>query len=225
MTRKIVAYYRVSTAKQGRSGLGLEAQKAAVAQHAAASGRIVAEFVEVESGKNDARPELARALAACRLHRATLVIAKLDRLSRSAAFLLNLRDAGVRFIAADMPDANEMTIGIMAVVAQHEAKAISERTKAALAAAKARGTALGMAGRDNLKNRLLGSERGAVTRMAKADARARDLADVIGRLKAQGAVTLQELANGLNAEGIETARGGKWAPTQVMRLLIRLDMA
>jgi DNA invertase Pin-like site-specific DNA recombinase len=146
-----VSYLRVSTARQGRSGLGLEAQRQAVADfHAGGAWRHVAEFVEVESGARDTRPRLADALALCGIHGATLVIAKLDRLSRDAAFLLNLQKAGVRFVAADMPEANELVVGIMAVVAQAERKMISARTKAALAAAKVRGMQLG-----NLRNRAL----------------------------------------------------------------------
>ncbi|MXP66153.1 recombinase family protein [Roseomonas sp. M0104] len=192
MAIKLVSYLRVSTSKQGRSGLGLEAQREAVERHAASvGGRIVAEYVEVESGKRANRPQLEAALAACRLHRATLLIAKLDRLSRNAAFLLNLRDAGVKFQAADMPDANEMVVGIMAVVAQNEARMISERTKAALTAAKARGTLLGQAGRHNLANRLVGSVRGAEARTAKANTRAQDLSAVIAELRKAGAVSLE----------------------------------
>src|SRR6516164_1733158 len=141
---KFVAYYRVSTQKQGRSGLGLEAQRHAVAEFLnGGDWKIVGEFTEVESGKRSDRPELARALAMCRLHGARLVIAKLDRLSRNAHFLFGLQEAGVDFVAADMPNANQLTVGIMAVVAQDEAKRISERTKAALAAAERRGTVLG----------------------------------------------------------------------------------
>ena len=132
---KFVSYLRVSTAKQGASGLGLEAQRTAVANFLN-GGRwsVIRELVEIESGKRDNRPKLAEAMALCRLHGATLLVAKLDRLSRDAAFLMNLQKAGVRFIAADMPEANEMTVGIMAVVAQAERKAISRRTKEALAA-------------------------------------------------------------------------------------------
>ncbi len=132
---KFVSYLRVSTAKQGASGLGLAAQRTAVANFLnGGRWKLIAETVEVESGKRDNRPKLAQAMALCRLHDATLVVAKLDRLSRDAAFLMNLQKAGVRFIAADMPEANEMTVGIMAVVAQAERKAISKRTKEALAA-------------------------------------------------------------------------------------------
>src|SRR3954468_5314792 len=141
---RFVSYLRVSTDKQGRSGLGLEAQRTAVAGFLN-GGRweLVAEFVEIETGKRADRPVLAQALATCRLHRAVLVIAKLDRLARDAHFLLGLEKAGVEFVAADMPHANRLTVGIMALVAEEEARATSARTKAALAAAKARGVRLG----------------------------------------------------------------------------------
>jgi DNA invertase Pin-like site-specific DNA recombinase len=141
---KLIAYYRVSTDKQGRSGLGLDAQKAAVTHYVTTTrAKLAASFSEIESGKRIDRPQLLAALAACRLHRATLVIAKLDRLARNAAFLLNLRDSGVEFVACDMPDANRLTVGIMALMAEYEREMISQRTKAALASAKARGTRLG----------------------------------------------------------------------------------
>ena len=141
---RFVAYYRVSTDRQGRSGLGLDAQRDAVARHAAGTGGVVqAAFEEVESGRRNDRPQLARAMAECRLRRCVLLIAKLDRLARDAHFLLGLEKAGVEFIAADMPYANRLTIGVMALVAEEEARATSIRTKAALAAAKARGIKLG----------------------------------------------------------------------------------
>lgn len=141
---KCISYLRVSTARQGLSGLGLEAQRVAVQSYLGSSGgTLLEEFVEVESGKSKTRPNLREALAACRLHGATLVVAKLDRLSRNAAFLLNLQDAGVRFVAADNLNFNELVVGILAVVAQAEGKLISERTRQALAAAKARGVRLG----------------------------------------------------------------------------------
>src|SRR3954469_9367606 len=141
---KFVAYYRVSTAKQGASGLGLEAQQDAVRAHLnGGSWQLVAEVVEVESGKRNDRPKLAEALRLCRLHGATLIIAKLDRLARNVAFISNLMESGVEFTAVDFPQANRLTVHILAAVAEHEAKAISTRTKDALAAAKARGTKLG----------------------------------------------------------------------------------
>ncbi|MBU8543411.1 MULTISPECIES: recombinase family protein [Roseomonadaceae] len=226
-TGKFVSYLRVSTAQQGRSGLGEEAQRKAVADYLnGGQWKLVAEFREVESGKRDDRPQLAAALAACRLHGARLVIAKLDRLSRNAAFLLNLRDAGVKFVAADMPDANEMTIGIMAVVAEAERKMISVRTKGALAAYKARCAAgatlrpLGNPG--NLSNRKLGTDRANVEKTRKANARAVDLASSIQEAKDSGATSLRAIADKLNARGIPTSRGGSWSAVQVSRVLARL---
>ena len=137
---KVVAYFRVSTSAQGQSGLGLDAQRTAVSQFCGGRGcDMVGEFVEVESGKPDARPELARAMHLAKVTGSTLVVAKLDRLSRNVAFLAALQDSGARFLAADMPEANELTVHIMAAVAQAQRKAISRRTKEALAAAKARG--------------------------------------------------------------------------------------
>ena len=134
LQRRAVSYLRVSTGRQGRSGLGIEAQRASVGAYAASTTTdLIDEFIEVESGKLADRPQLARALAACRMHRATLVVAKLDRLARNAHFLLGLRDAGIEFVAVDMPAANRLTVGIMAMVAEEEARLISERTRAALA--------------------------------------------------------------------------------------------
>src|SRR5215213_4230202 len=138
-----VVYLRVSTDRQGRSGLGLEARRVAVASYLAGHGRIVAEVLEVESGRRNDRPELERALALCRAHRATLLVAKLDRLARNVAFVSRLMESGVEFMAADFPQANRLTIHILAAVAEHEARMISDRTRAALAAAKVRGVVLG----------------------------------------------------------------------------------
>src|SRR4051794_11368148 len=144
MAVKFVAYYRVSTAKQSASGLGLEAQREAIGRFLdAGRADVMAEFTEIESGKRTDRPELARAIQACRVYGARLVIAKLDRLSRDAHFLLGLEKAGVDFVAADMPNANRLTVGIMAMVAEEERRMISARTKPALSAAKARGVVLG----------------------------------------------------------------------------------
>lgn len=142
-SKRYIAYYRVSTARQGQSGLGLEAQQTAVRSFVAADAAIVEEFVEVESGRRNDRPQLLKALAACRRHNAVLIIAKLDRLARNVAFVSNLMEAGVDFVAVDMPHASLLTVHILAAVAEHEREMISQRTKAALAAAKARGARLG----------------------------------------------------------------------------------
>ena len=218
---RFIAYYRVSTKRQGRSGLGLEAQKAAVAQFIGDEDLLIKEFSEVESGKNNRRPELAKALEACRLHQATLVIAKLDRLARNASFLMGLRDAGVEFVAVDMPEANRMTVGILAVVAEAEAEAISQRTKAALAAAKARGVKLGTAGPQNLKNVRRVSVEGVKEVKRLADQRAKSLEAIVVPLM-QGGASLNQIAHRLNEENIPTARGGQWSATQVRRVLMRL---
>jgi DNA invertase Pin-like site-specific DNA recombinase len=181
----------------------------------------VKEFVEVESGKRTDRPELAKALPACRLYGATLVIAKLDRLSRDAHFLLGLEKAGVDFVAADMPRANRLTVGIMAMVAEEERRMISERTKAALAAAKRRGVKLGgYHANAGLTAKARKAGHAANARIA-AD-RAADLSPVIAELQACGATSLRAIAEGLNARGIPTARGGKWSAVQVDRVISRL---
>lgn len=218
---RYVAYYRVSTQRQGRSGLGLEAQRQAVSEFLSGNGaKVVAEFTEVESGKRDDRPKLAKALTACRLHGATLVIAKLDRLSRDAAFLLNLQKASVRFVAADMPEANEMVVGIMAVVAQAERKMISERTKAALAAAKKRGVKLGNPNLTN-KARRQGNAASAHAKVLRATQRATDVAPTIRELMAAGATSLRQVAAGLNALDVPSPQGGQWHASSVRNALRR----
>ncbi len=209
------AYYRVSTQRQGRSGLGLEAQRQAVADYLDGNGaQVVAEHTEVESGGKADRPELAKALAACRLHRAVLVIAKLDRLSRDAAFLLGLQRAGVRFVAADMPEANETMVGFMAIMAQAERKMIGERTKAALQAAKARGKRLG---NPNLTDgaRAMGREASARARAGRAAERAADVMPTIRELQGAGTTSLRALAAGLNERGVPAPRGGRWHASSV----------
>jgi DNA invertase Pin-like site-specific DNA recombinase len=215
---KFVSYLRVSTARQGRSGLGLEAQRKAVEDFLnGGNWRLMKEFVEVESGKRADRPELAKAFQACRVFGAKLVIAKLDRLSRDAHFLLGLEKAGVDFVAADMPQANRLTVGIMAMVAEDERRRISERTKAALAAAKRRGVKLG----GDRGARLTANQRaaGVAARQEKARVRAADLTPIVKELQAAGATSLRAIAAGLNERSVPTARGGDWSPTQVMRLL------
>jgi DNA invertase Pin-like site-specific DNA recombinase len=221
-TGSFVAYYRVSTQRQGRSGLGLEAQQKAVRDYLnGRDWRMVGEFVEVESGKRKDRPKIAEALSACRVHGAKLIIAKLDRLARNVAFVSNLMESGVDFEAVDFPQANRLTIHILAAVAEHEARMISERTKAALAAAKARGVKLGgdRGGRLTAKERRVGIQ----IRQARAAAKAADLAPVIAELRAAGATTLRAIAEAFNSRGIPTARGeGVWDATRVSRVLARL---
>jgi DNA invertase Pin-like site-specific DNA recombinase len=218
---KWISYLRVSTDRQGKSGLGLEAQRASVTDFLnGGSWKLIKEFVEVESGKRADRPQLEAALAACRLHRAKLVIAKLDRLSRDAHFLLGLDKAGVDFVAADMPNANRLTVGIMAMVAEEERRMISARTKAALAAAKARGTKLG--GNRGVKPTAKMRALSAAAVKQRADARATDIGPTIKALQAAGATTLRSIAAGLNEQGIPTARGGRWSAVQVQRVLERI---
>lgn len=222
---KLVAYYRVSTARQGQSGLGLEGQRSAVEVHASATGcAIVASFTDVESGKRADRPELSKALAHARRAGATLVIAKLDRLARNVAFLSGLMRSGVDFVACDNPHANKLTVHILAAVAEDEAERISERTKAALAAYKARGGILG-ASRPESRNltdeaRGKGCRAGGIaTRNAAREAVA-DLMPTMVEMRSAGR-TLREVANHLNADGHATRTGAAWSPVQVMRALKR----
>lgn len=224
-TGRFVSYLRVSTTRQGKSGLGVEAQRHSVAEYLnGGRWRLVAEYVEIESGRKNDRPKLEQALAACRMHGATLIIAKIDRLSRNAAFLLNLRDAGVEFVAADLPGANRLTVGILAMVAETEAEATSARTKAALGAAKRKGRELGKTWRANFndRGRAKGRTRAAGVLSAKADERAADRAFHIDELRTAGNSGPAELARGLNERGVPAARGGEWSVVQVQRLLARL---
>jgi DNA invertase Pin-like site-specific DNA recombinase len=214
--RRFVAYYRVSTDRQGRSGLGLEAQQKSVMDYLnGGAWELVGEFIEVESGKKSDRPQLARAVDACRKHKARLVIAKLDRLSRNLAFVATLMESGAEFVAVDNPHANKLTIHILAAVAEHEREAISERTKAALAAAKARGTRLGTP-----------DPAGAVKRMeralkAKAGQFAANVLPIIREIQSAGHTSCNAIARQLNARNVATARGGRWRHVQVRQILDR----
>lgn len=222
---KFVTYLRVSTDKQGHSGLGLEAQRAAVQAHLnGGNWKIVSEVVEIESGKDNERPQLAKALRLCRLHNATLLVAKLDRLSRNVAFLANLMESRVRFCAADMPEADETHLHMMAVFAQHEARMISNRTTAALSAAKRRGKALG--GRRVSAKRWAeiasdGRAASVASRAAESATRAQDVLPMIEEARDKGAQSLREIAAYLNKEEITAPRGGEWRAVQVSRILAR----
>lgn len=207
----IVTYLRVSTDRQGQSGLGLEAQRAAVAPYVKA-GRLLREFVEVESGRRDDRPQLAAALALCRQHKACLVIAKLDRLARSVALISGLMESRVEFVAADMPEANRFMLHIMAAVAEHEREMISQRTKAALVAAKARGTCLGNPRPDMATARAVASDNAAKFRAA--------IRPQIQALQAEGQ-SLRGIAAELNAKGIRGPRRGSWHAASVRSMLHR----
>ena len=222
--RGFITYHRVSTAKQGRSGLGLSAQ-----QHTAEGflrtiqdAKLIAEFVEVEHGtkRGNNRPKLAAALAMCRIHGATLLISKLDRLSRCVSFISALMDSGVDFCACDNPHATRLTIHILAAIAEDEALRISQRTKDALAAAKRRGTPLGGdRGRQTRSQLLAANAASAQVRSAAAQQRAADLQPIIEELRSAGCSTLASIAEGLNQRGITTARGSQWSPAQVYRVL------
>ena len=223
---RFVSYYRVSTAQQGASGLGLEAQREAVSRHiAGACGIIVAEFQEVESGKKNDRPQIAAALAACRLRRAKLIIAKLDRLARNVFFISSLMESGVDFVACDNPHATRLTIHILAAVAEHEREMISQRTIAALAAAKARGAKLGnpnlRAGSPNPGARSA-ARHARIARTELSNAHAADVLPYIERARKAGCASLSELARALSACGIRTPAGGaEWRAGQVARILKR----
>ena len=220
MQSKMVAYRRVSTARQGQSGLGLEGQEVAIAQHVRASGStVLASYLEVESGKRSDRPELVKALAHARRSGATLVIAKLDRLSRNVAFLSALMESKVAFVACDNANASPLTLHILAAVAEDEVKRISERTKTALAAYKARG---GVLGKNNLTEagRILAVKNAAVSHAKRANAASVDLLPIVLHLKGQG-LTLRAIAETLNNEGHSTRQHKPFTHVQVMRLLAR----
>jgi DNA invertase Pin-like site-specific DNA recombinase len=215
-----VVYLRVSTDRQGKSGLGLEAQRKAVLDHVAGKGEIAAEYVEIESGKKNDRPQLARALAEAKRIGAVLLIAKLDRLARNVAFIANLLEAGVEIAAADMPEANRFLLHVMAAVAEHEARMISDRTRAALAAAKARGAALGWAMPERHDEQRQASYKGAAKNAQKAVRHADNVLPVIRQIAA-GGTSLRRIADELNTRGIKTARGGLWYAGTVRNVMVR----
>ena len=216
--KKYIAYYRVSTAKQGQSGLGLQAQQAAVAGFVKKEDTIIKELVEIESGKRDDRPQLAVAIGLAKQHAATLIIAKLDRLSRNAGFIFALRDSGADFVCADMPDANTLTVGIFAVLAQHERELISQRTRAALAAKKAQGHVLGKP--ENLTIEAAQKGNRAWRRVAAQNENNRRATGMIRLLRDAGMGWLP-IARQLNGHGFRTSRGKAFQAVQVQRLFDR----
>lgn len=229
MAAELVAYYRVSTKQQGESGLGLEAQEATVQTYARQTGATIkASYIEVESGKRADRPALAKALAHAKRSKATLCVAKLDRLSRNVEFLARVMNSGCEFAAADMPSANRFMLHVMAAVAEHEAKAISDRTKDALRAAKANGVKLGSArpghwkGREQARLNGLTKARTVAVKVRQENAAQAytDLLPMIAGLKGEG-LSLRQIAERLNAEGHTTRRGRPWNPVQVARVLER----
>lgn len=213
--KQAIPYYRVSTERQGRSGLGLDAQRQAIEQFAKAHGyELLTEFIEVESGASSARAVLKEAIEACRIQGAVLLIAKLDRLARNVAFVASLMESEVRFMAADHPWVDDIILHILAAFAQHERKMTSERTKAALAAAKARGVQLGKYGKEVLSER----------NRQQADDFALGMQPVLNRLKEKGITTVRAIARELNRRRVPTFRKGghKWHPSTVHGLLARL---
>ncbi len=220
-TGKFIAYLRVSTDKQGHSGLGIEAQRKAVTDYLdGGNWQLLAEHVEVESGKRSDRPQLTAALAHAKATGAMIVIAKLDRLARNVAFISNLMESGVEFVAVDMPMANRLTVHVLAAVAEHEREMISQRTKAALAAAKARGTKLGNPnGARALRGR--GNAPAVAAVKASAAAHTAQVLPVIEAIRGDGITSLHAIAGELNRRGILTARGGHWYATTVRNALAR----
>lgn len=228
MSKKIVAYYRVSTKRQGASGLGLEGQQAAVESLCRQNGwEIVATYTEIESGKRSDRPQLAKALAHSKRARATLVVAKLDRLARNLAFLASLMESGADFVAVDNPTANRLTIHILSAVAEAEGKAISDRTRSALAAYKARGGRLGAA-RPECRNlttaaRRRGSIAAGQAVRARADEAYQDLRPALAAMRSDGA-SYQAIAHQLNSQGHATRYGRPWNHVAVLRACRRLGI-
>jgi DNA invertase Pin-like site-specific DNA recombinase len=221
-----VSYIRVSTSQQGQSGLGLDAQTSLIDRHVASvGGNVVGSYVEVESGTVDARTQLGLALAHAKRVGATLIVGKLDRLSRNVAFIAQLMDEGVALCVAEMPTANTFTLHLYASLAQEERRLISERTKAALAAAKLRGVKLGGAGWAVRRLTLEDAALGPVAVAKKASKFAETVASEIDAARAEGLTSLREIAGYLNARGVKTATGGAFSATQVSRVFQRLAAA
>ncbi|MEI2796166.1 recombinase family protein [Pseudoxanthomonas sp. F11] len=213
-----IGYYRVSTQAQGRSGLGLEAQRDAVCRYVSSvGGKLLAEFQEVESGKGSDRPQLKAALQQCRAQKAMLVIAKLDRLARNVHFISQLLESGIEFIAADMPSANKLTIHIIAAMAEYERDVVSQRTKASLAAARSRGVLLGNPRAAEV------SALGVASAQASADEYALALKPTLDSLRASGITSYARLAAALEASRVRTQRGGRWSAAGVKNILSRLE--
>lgn len=217
---RFVSYHRVSTEKQGRSGLGLDAQKKAVADYLnGGQWELLQEFVEVESGRRKDRPQLKAALDVCRREKATLVIAKLDRLARNVAFVATLLEGKIRFVAADMPDADSTMLQIYSAMAEREAIKTSERTKDALAAAKARGKQLGWSMPSRVAEQRIAAQRGAASNHNRAQQFASNVLPIIESVRTAGIKSLAGIADALNARGIPTSRGGRWHAATVRRLV------
>jgi DNA invertase Pin-like site-specific DNA recombinase len=221
MSTDFVSYTRVSTQQQGRSGLGLEAQRVAVELHVAARGRLIGEFVEIETGKGpnalEKRPNLKAALDLCRQRCATLVIAKLDRLARNVHFVSGLIESGVDFVAADMPEANKVMIQMYAVMSEWERDQISARTRAALAAAKARGVKLGRVGAVNLRPNIQ-------QRRELAQAFADRLSAMFSDMRSRG-LSQRGMTSELNEIGVPAPGGGRWSLIQVQRVMARQSVS
>lgn len=219
--RRAVALYRVSTDRQGRSGLGLEAQREAVIAFLREDWNLIEEVTEVASGRGQERPGLDRAVAVCRAHNAVLIIARLCRLSRDPHILFGLQRSGVEFIAVDMPGATDFALGVMALVAREEVRWASDRTRQALAARKARGLPLGGNNPNIGEHALAGAVASAEVRTARSRQRAEALKPVVDAIRREGATSLGQIAAGLNDRGLAAPRGGPWGPQGVRNLLLR----
>ncbi len=214
-----ITYHRVSTKRQGESGLGLEAQRDAISSYlVGGTGKLLNEFIEIESGNRKDRPELSKALELCKLTGSTLLISKIDRLARNVHFISSLMESGVDFIAADNPNANRLTVHILAAVAEDEARRISERTKAALKAAKARGVRLGGDRGYRPEGR---PERALKTLIENANEFALSIKPIIGNIRENGQNSFREIAIELNKRGIKSARNGQWHASSVRNIEMR----